>query len=708
MGQQRLAAHSRKRTDVRRRLTGFGASVLTLGLAPLTVSAPAHADEIDAALETSLTDESDPSVALILAEVAEDPAALVNQYIYLPVNTDMQSWISSALGTRIDDDINDLFGSLVIGNGAAGTAEHPDGGDGGWLFGDGGSGWSSAHAGTAGGDGGAAGMLGTGGAGGAGGAGAAGGTGGAGGWLFGDGGVGGHGGNGPDGGSGGDGGNATALFGVGGNGGDGGTSGVGGAPSGAHPLPALGGSGGNAGLLGEHGGVGHSGDGVAIPTNPAWVDAPGHQLSVGGGWIINSDGQVVILHGVNEVYKVPPYTPAGGGFSAADAAALAAAGVTEVRIGLLWEGVEPKAGVIDYDYLASVAQTVAMLAKYHIVSLLDMHQDLYSDHVSGDGAGDGAPAWAVDTGGLATPDDGFPWTYGLSAGENHAWDSFWANDSVGGLHLEDAYAHMWQAVAAYFTGNPAVAGYEIMNEPWPGSDWLSTLLGGSGFDTQTLTPFYNQIDAAIRSVDPTTTVYFEPTTLTGNLPVATHLGTVDDHNSVFAFHDYCTTTALIPGSALGCGLWETVIQDEAQDYARDHGIPAEITEFGETTNSASILDTLSESAHNDLGWLFWDYDLAKGAPGVMGLLEQSYPQLVSGIPGAWSVSDGVLHFGYSTEMADGHGSFAAGSLSTVWVPADHYQVAVTGGHVVSPPGDHHLVIASDAGASTITVTVTPT
>jgi endoglycosylceramidase len=149
---------------------------------------------------------------------------------------------------------------------------------------------------------------------------------------------------------------------------------------------------------------------------------------VTGPWLTDSDGRVVIMHGVNEVYKNAPYTPEAGGFSEADAAYLAAHGVNMVRVGVLWAGVEPQPGVYDYNYLASIEQTVQMLAKYNIVSLLDMHQDVYSDSIHG--GYDGAPAWATDTGGLPEIDAGFPWTYVASPAVNHAWDAFWHNSTV--------------------------------------------------------------------------------------------------------------------------------------------------------------------------------------------------------------------------------------------------------------------------------------
>jgi hypothetical protein len=117
-----------------------------------------------------------------------------------------------------------LLGRALIGNGANGTAASPNGGAGGLLYGNGGTGYSET-AGVAGGTGGAAGLIGNGGAGGAGGAGAAGGAGGHGGWLFGAGGTGGLAGSGGFGGTGG----SAGLFGNGGAGGAGGANTAGGA-----------------------------------------------------------------------------------------------------------------------------------------------------------------------------------------------------------------------------------------------------------------------------------------------------------------------------------------------------------------------------------------------------------------------------------------------------------------------------------------------
>ncbi|WP_197507570.1 potassium-transporting ATPase subunit KdpA, partial [Mycobacterium sp. ACS4331] len=156
-----------------------------------------------------------------------DPTQIVNWLIYQPIHAiGQQFWIVSPIGSGIAGLINTISGQYLIGNGADGTIDNPDGGDGGRWFGDGGDGYDGVAAGVAGGNGGDAGWIGDGGLGGAGWAGLNGGNGGNGGSFMGIGGRGGDGGAAADGqtaGSGGHGGNASGwFFSVGGDGGRGG------------------------------------------------------------------------------------------------------------------------------------------------------------------------------------------------------------------------------------------------------------------------------------------------------------------------------------------------------------------------------------------------------------------------------------------------------------------------------------------------------
>ncbi|MBS9536305.1 endoglycoceramidase, partial [Mycobacterium sp. M1] len=122
---------------------------------------------------------------------------------WLPFHGMLQDWIASPLGIQVDTAINDMLKPFtpdnfcgLICNGVAGTEGDPNGGDGGWWFGDGGAGWTSDEVGVAGGAGGNAGGWGNGGDGGAGGLGGDGGNGGIGGEWWGNGGDGGAGGTG--------------------------------------------------------------------------------------------------------------------------------------------------------------------------------------------------------------------------------------------------------------------------------------------------------------------------------------------------------------------------------------------------------------------------------------------------------------------------------------------------------------------------------
>ncbi|QZH69349.1 cellulase family glycosylhydrolase [Mycolicibacterium farcinogenes] len=702
--------------------------------------------------------------SIVTTQLSQSPAAMVGVVLYDPIHDAVQGWITSPVGQAVDGFINTATGSYAIGNGAAGTAEHPDGGAGGWLLGDGGAGWHSTTAGQAGGAGGAAGLLGNGGAGGLGGSGAAGGRGGVGGLLmgvgglggdggsatsgarggaggfggdgrglfFGLGGGGGDGGDGAVGGIGGDGGNGSKLFGIGGNGGDAGDSAVGGQASG---LVALGGAGGIAGIFGTHGDVGRFG---TIAGAPPSMPGTG-KLTTTGTWFTNSDGQVVLMHGVNVVYKLPPYDPSAMGFSDDDAQFLADNGFNVVRLGINWAAVEPEPGVIDTAYLAGIEQTVQTLSDHGIYTFIDMHQDLYSTELHGEGA----PGWATQTGGLPNPDLGallgqFVVNYYLSPAQNHAWDAFWANaDAPDGAGLQNHYAQSWQAVASYFGDNPDVIGYNIINEPWVGSGWLATILNGSFFGTQQLTPLYNQTIAAIRSVDPNTPVFISPASpavdeisaILFGQPVA--LGKISDPNTVLEYHGYGNVAGINLSSIVG-----PILARRAAAYAANNEMPAFMGEFGATSDPDALAAETQAADAKQISWADWAYSgigeiTSSASPSDQSLvydpslppvgdnvntsnlqaLSKPYPQVVSGTPQGWTVSeDGTFTFSYSTERVDGTGAFAAGSQTTISTPAvqypNGYEVVVTGGHVISSPNDPRLVIASDPGATVVTVTVT--
>ena len=186
-----------------------------------------------------------------------------------------------------------------------------------------------------------------------------------------------------------------------------------------------------------------------------------------------------------------------------------------------------------------------------------------------------------------------------------------------------------------------------------------------------------------------------------------------------------------------CTFISERIARESDRYATRHDMPSYMDEFG-ATSKVSALNTEMRSAEQRLiSWAMWAYTgvgdiTTTGSGNVEALvydpakpptddnvntsslqtLAAPYPHAISGTPKSWSFKNGTFTFSYSTTKVDGSGSFAAGSLTTISVPGVEYPkgyiVSVTGGHLVPGlPGSPQLVIASDDGATTVEVVVTP-
>jgi len=200
---------------------------------------------------------------------------------------------------------------------------------------------------------------------------------------------------------------------------------------------------------------------------PAAAAGPAAPLGHDGRWITDANGRVVFIHAVNMVYKRPPYHPKAVGFGADDARFLYRHGFNGVRLGVVYKGVEPRPGRYDDAYLDHIADTERSLGRNGVFSLLDFHQDLYNEKFQGEGW----PDWAVQDDGLPNPHNGFPGNYLTNPALQASFDHFWENDpGPGNVGLVNRYASAWRHVARHFRSAPMVLGYDLMNEPWPGTD----------------------------------------------------------------------------------------------------------------------------------------------------------------------------------------------------------------------------------------------
>ena len=144
-------------------------------------------------------------------------------------------------------------------------------------------------------------------------------------------------------------------------------------------------------------------------------------------------------------------------------------GVNILRLGMTWAGIEPEMGKYNRVYLDEVRQVIDAAAKEGIYVFLDWHQDLYSGF--GLGVGDGAPAWACLTK-KKMKKPRFIWAEGYFFGGAvfECFDAFWHNRDLAGRGVQDRFCDMLAFTVKYLSGAENIMGYDVLNEPYPGSE----------------------------------------------------------------------------------------------------------------------------------------------------------------------------------------------------------------------------------------------
>lgn len=509
---------------------------------------------------------------------------------------------------------------------------------------------------------------------------------------------------------------------------------------------------------------------AAVPPDSSYVS--GQLTAPGGPFLTDRFGRVVLLHGVNAVYKRAPFElyPDRGkpwNFSSADAEAMARLGFDVVRLGILWQGLEPgnlgpdSASVCtpgppgnphQFDtsrigaYLANLTRTVDLLGRRHIYTILDMHQDVYSQLFDGEGA----PAWAVCTNGLPVTIAAGRWSRNYAgAATDAAFSHFWNNDVVGNLQGE--YDRVWAAVAAHFSRNPWIVGYDLYNEPFsrtlqrfqgseidrllecfytgradpgllPGSG--HTLECPPGDPAQGLIP-------SIRHADPRHLVFYEPD-IFGMHGRPNYVGAMNYPGLVLAFHDYCSFRSGVSGdptNVAACSNQELAAmqrrQHELVGLTTSHqpGGPAWFMgEFG-ATDSPALLEQLTADADQMLlGWTYWQWRYYQDPTGSSdeavvddagtlkanaAVLAEPYPQAVAGIPTAvsYDAASGRLRLGYVPDPKV-HAPTVVSYPALVSARSEGYCAAVQGGTIVSRPDATRILVTNNEDASAVQLTVT--
>lgn len=434
---------------------------------------------------------------------------------------------------------------------------------------------------------------------------------------------------------------------------------------------------------------------------------PRAELGHTGRWLTDHYGRVVTLHGVNFVKKFPPISPAAAGFGEDDARFLRDEGFNAVRLGVVFGAVMPEPGVIDQAYVDSIAETVDVLAHEGIFTLIDFHQDGFGPATHGNGF----PEWATLTDGLPNPPDPFPTYYITNPALQRAFDNFWANrPGPDGVPLQTHYAEALRTVASAVGGEDYVLGYDLMNEPWPGTEWTACLTGCPDLEASLIAPFAERMSAAIAEVDREHLVFTEPFVLFNFGLADTSVSGFGAPRSGLSYHVYATTPADD----------EAVMDRAIAASARGDALLS--TEFGATNDTATWQRLTGAFDRRMLSWMMWAYDEnvvrdLKAAPtgdnlrgSTLAGIVRPYAMTTNGTPTSseFDPTTGDYDFTYATTRPDGRAADPKYRTSLVMphrVYPNGYTVTVDGAIVRTCSTT--LVLKNLPGATTVHVRATP-
>jgi endoglycosylceramidase len=342
--------------------------------------------------------------------------------------------------------------------------------------------------------------------------------------------------------------------------------------------------------------------------------------------IFDSEGRQVLLRGVNlnalgDYYQPNPAYPSVIPLHDTDFPRMAQQGFNVVRLILSWSLLEPARGQISAEYLQRIHAAVDAAKANGIYVVLDMHQDAWGKYIATPPgvtcpAGleravgwDGAPEWATITDGKSTCRT--PGVRELAAAVRQAFASFYS-DRDG---IQTQLINAWAAVVSEFAREPAVAGYDLINEPHFGNNFLDP--------APQLAAFYTRLVPAIRTVEQQAggdshIVFFEPIPTWPSSGTAPAADFTADENIVFAPHNYVE-------SLTSFGAAKTIEDGfaiAAQDAAT-YGVTFWIGEYGwfgdPSINKAKVIRYARAEDERLVSGTWWQWHQACGDPHTIGM-----------------------------------------------------------------------------------------
>ncbi len=422
-------------------------------------------------------------------------------------------------------------------------------------------------------------------------------------------------------------------------------------------------------------------------------EAPADAAPSSAPFIRDDQGRALIFHGMN-VDSHAKSSPGRELDISPDEIAMMADdwGLNFVRMLVLWDQAEPTPGVYDEAYFDRIEARLDQFDANGMKVMLDMHQDLYAAKFTGDGA----PDWAIRDDGLPFEAQTLSWALNyFQPAVKRSFDNFWAYTDGDHADLQDHYSALWAHLAERFQDHPAVIGYDLMNEPHPGSDFdLAEIVGreelGDGgtsrtFDEDKLGPFYQRVIHAIREVDSDSWLFVESRYGGPGNGGRSFLPVLDDPRPedprlVYTPHLYSfdlEAQGAYPSDDPTIPFWEA---RRTEELARQP-MPMVLGEWGlahDATDAARFDDeVLAMSDRMMAGWAYWSWDPGGTWPFWVrdGQAEtphldravRTYPRAVAGDPLGFHLDPATGTFSLTFVDRDG-----VSGPTEIYVPSRHY------------------------------------
>ena len=182
--------------------------------------------------------------------------------------------------------------------------------------------------------------------------------------------------------------------------------------------------------------------------------------------------------------------------------------------------------------------------------------------------------------------------YGSQNGQDHSGEQMSSADEVDFFYNEEKQnktIHLWEEITKHYQGNPAVAAFDLLNEP--------AEKGGS--TTTRHWEFYNKCNDAIRAIDEDRILIYESCWDGANLP---HPDTYGWENCIYSFHNYSGSS----DTSTNVASFQTKFNGV---YGQNFNVPYYMGEFNCYGNRESWKQTLGLLNTNAWHWTTWTYKL---------------------------------------------------------------------------------------------------